>query len=81
MPYAENDESHEGYGTVFPEYIDQDLDDGLANVRIDGFGKILDGEKEGDHEKKAKNCGNSNGHKDAEGSIPRRVVCFFGQMG
>ncbi len=46
MPDADDDERHEGDGTLLPKDVDQDLEDRLADVAGDGFVEILDGEEE-----------------------------------
>ena len=81
MPDADDDEGHEGDGAGVPENVDEDLQHRLANVRLDCFGEVLDGEEEGDEEEEAEEGGDPDRHEDAEGSVPGGVVGFFGEMG
>ena len=81
MPYTDHNQRHENDSPVIPKDINEYLQDRLSVCATDRIRKILDGEKEGQQNKQAEDCGDANRGYDTQGSAPRGIVGLLGKMG
>lgn len=80
MPNTHHDKRHKGNCSILSKDINQDLQNRLFNFTFHGAGKVLDREEKGYEEEETEYSRASHRHQNANGSIPRGIVCLFGKM-